>query len=155
MTARSLSLLAKTTVVKKESLKGFQELVRQHMLCIAPREAVEQDAVEEICSATWRLYRLRAIERKAIDLELATQSSPDDLECLTHACGALAGKNSHILLQRHETRLQNIIRCSLARIETLRRIDAQEKLEQIAPDKHPSGEPPSGPVGGPQCAPEP
>ncbi|MCX6633518.1 MAG: hypothetical protein NT090_00250, partial [Acidobacteria bacterium] len=107
----SHDLLAKATVLKKESLEGFQELVRQYMLRIAPRDPVELAAVEEICSATWRLYRLRAIERKAIDLELATQSSPDDLECLLHACGALAGKNPHfhLLLQRHETRLQNII----------------------------------------------
>jgi hypothetical protein len=33
--------------------------------------------------ATWRLHRLWAIERKTIDLE-----------CLTHACGALAGAPS-------------------------------------------------------------
>jgi hypothetical protein len=37
-----------------------------------------------------------AIERKTIDLGLAAQSSPDDLECLTHACGALPGKNPRI-----------------------------------------------------------
>jgi len=107
----SQDLLAKATVLKKESRQCFQELVRRHMLCIAPRNSVEEDAVEEICSATWRLYRLRAIERKAIDLELATQSSPDDLECLAHACGALPGKNP---------RPQNIIRRSLARIQALR-----------------------------------
>ena len=88
--------LAKATVVKKESREGFQELVRQFMLRIAPRDPVEQAAVEEICSATWRLYRLRAIERKAINLELAAQSSPDDLECLLHACGALAGTESRL-----------------------------------------------------------
>jgi hypothetical protein len=133
MDARSLHLLAKTTVLKSESLKGFQELVRQHLLRIAPRDAVEQTAVEEICSATWRLHRLRAIERKTIDLELATQSSPDDLECLARACGALAGKNPHLLFQRHETRLQNIIRRSLNRIETLRRIEAQKNSTKPPP----------------------
>jgi hypothetical protein len=47
--ARSLNLLAKVTVVKKESLKGFQELVRQYMLSTAPR-----NAVEEICSAYYQ-----------------------------------------------------------------------------------------------------
>ena len=76
--------------------RSLQDLVRQHMLSLAPRNVVEQDAVEEICSATRRLYRLRAIERKAIDLELATQSSPDDLECTVRACGAVAGKNPRI-----------------------------------------------------------
>ncbi|MDP3001111.1 MAG: hypothetical protein Q8N47_26750 [Bryobacterales bacterium] len=123
-------LLAKATVLKNESREAFHEMVREHMLCIGPRNAVEQDAVEEICSATWRLYRLRAIERKAIDLELATQSSPDNLECVLRACGALAGRNPHILLQRHETRLQNIIRRSLARIETLRRI-GPKKIQKL------------------------
>jgi hypothetical protein len=120
----SHDLLAKTTVPKNESREGFQELVRRHMLCIAPRNSVEQDAVEEICSATWRLHRLRAIERKAIDLELAAQSSPDDLECLLYACAALAGKNP---------RLQNIIRRSLARIQALRRIGPQKEFEQTTP----------------------
>jgi len=133
--------LVKATVVKKESPEGFQELVRQFMLRIAPRDPVEQAAVEEICSATWRLYRLRAIERKAIDLELAAQSSPDDLECLLHACGALAGKNPHfhLLIQRHEIRLQTIIRRALARIEALRRLGPQKEFGKIALVEPPSG----------------
>ena len=157
MDAHSLNLLTKTTVLKNESRKGFHELVRQHMLRIAPRDAVEQTAVEEICSATWRLHRLRAIERKAIDLELATQSSPDDLECLVHACGNLAGKNSHfhVLLQRYETRLQNIIRRSLARIRALRQAGEKKEFDQTGPVGHSSDGPPAGPAGGPQCAPEP
>ena len=153
MDALSLDLLTKTTVLKSESRKGFHELVRQHMLRFAPRDAVEQTAVEEICSATWRLHRLRAVERKAIDLELANQSSPDDLECLVHACGNLAGKDSnfHVLLQRYETRLQNIIRRSLARIRALRQIDEKKVFGQNAPEWHSSG----GPAGGPHYAPEP
>jgi hypothetical protein len=126
------------------------------MLCIAPRNSVEEDAVEEICSTTWRFYRLRAIERKAIDLELATQSSPDDLECVLYACRALAGKDPdfRIFLQRHETRLQNIIRRSFARIRTLRQI-GEEELDQTTPAGHTPGEAPAGPAGCAQCAPEP
>ena len=157
MDAPSLDLLTKTTVLKSESRKGFHELVRKHMLRFAPRDAVEQTAVEEICSATWRLHRLRAIERKAIDLAIATQSSPDNLECLVHACGNLAGKNSnfHVLLQRYETRLQNIIRRSPARIRVLRQIDERKEFDQTAPVGHSSGAPPAGPAGGPHCAPEP
>ena len=156
MDARSLHLLTKTTVLKNESRKGFHELVRQHMLHFAPRDPVEQAAVEEICSATWRLHRLRSIERKAIDLELANQSSPDGLECLLHACGALAGKNPHLhlLLQRYETRLQNIIRRSLARIRALRQT-GEKRFDETTSAEHTSGEGPSGPAGGTHCAPEP
>jgi len=47
MDALSFHPLAKTTVLKNESHKGFQELVCHHTLRIAPR-----DAVEGICSAT-------------------------------------------------------------------------------------------------------
>jgi hypothetical protein len=147
--ARSLNLLTKATVLKSESRKGFRELVHQHMLFFAPRNAVEQVVVEEICSATWRLYRLRAVERKAIELESATQTSPDDLQCLVLASGQLAGKNRHfhLSLQRHEPRLQNIIQRSIARLRALRQI----REEKECPPTTPLGHSP----GGPQCAPEP
>jgi hypothetical protein len=71
MDALSLRLLSKATVLKNESHNGLQELVRQHTLCIASR-----DPVEEICSAI--------------------QSSPDGPECLAHPCGVLAGKNPRL-----------------------------------------------------------
>ena len=87
--------------------------------------AVAQDAVEETCS---------------------TQSFPDDLGCLAHACGALAGNNP---------RPRNILRRSLARIQALRRIEAQKRFDQTAPEEHTSGQPPTGPADRAQCAPEP
>ena len=71
MDALSLRLLSKATVLKNESHNGLPELVRQHTLCIASR-----DPVEEICSAI--------------------QSSPDGPECLAHPCGVLAGKNPRL-----------------------------------------------------------
>jgi hypothetical protein len=156
MNAISLNLLANATVLKKESRESFQELLRLHTLCIAPRDAVEQSAVEEICSATWRLHRLRAIEHKTVILELAAQPSADDLECLFYACGALAGKDPlfHSFLQRYETRLRDIIRRSLARIRALRRT-GEEEPGQTTPVGQTSGEAPAGPAGGTHCAPEP
>jgi len=66
MDALSLHLLAKATVLKDKSYKGFQELVRHYILRIAPPAAVE-----ETCSAI--------------------QSSPDDLDCLVPA-----GKNPRL-----------------------------------------------------------
>jgi len=109
-----------------------------------------------MCSATWRLHRLRSIERKTILLELAAQSSPDDIECLRYALRALAGKDPlfHDFLQRYETRLRNIIRRSLASIQALRRIGPQKEFEQTTPVGHTSGEAPSGPASGAHYAPE-
>jgi len=136
MHARSLNLLAKMTVVKNASSQGFQELVRQHMLRFAPRDAVEQDAVEETRSTT--------------------HASPDDLACLAHVCGALAGQDPlfHHFLQRRETRLRDIIRDSLTRIQALRQT-GEKRFDETTPAGHTSGEAPYGPAGGAHCAPEP
>jgi hypothetical protein len=128
MDARALRLLTKATVLSAESRQGFHQLVHEHMLFFAPRNPVEQVAVEEICSATWRLHRLRAIERKITDLECATQTSPDDLQCLVLASGELATKNRrlHLFIQRHEPRLQNVIRRSFARLQALRQFSEKK-----------------------------
>ena len=109
MDALSLHLLAKATVLNNESHNGLPELVRQHTPCIAPR-----DAVEETCSAI--------------------QSSPNDLECLAHTCGVLAGKNP--------------------RIRALRQ-PGERKHVNSNPARHASAQPPAGPDGGAHRAPEP
>ena len=56
-------------------------------------------------------------------------------------CGALAGKNPqfHLLIQRHEIRLQTIIRRALARIDALRRLGPQKQFGKIALVESPSG----------------
>jgi len=157
MNATTLNLLTAATFLKKESRESYQELVRQHTQRIAPRDAAEQAAVEEICSAAWRLRRLRSIERKTTLLELAAQSSPDDLECLHYALRALAGKDPlfHSFLQRRETHFQDIIRRSLARIQELRQTGEEKKFDQTTPVEHSSGEASAGPAGETHCAPEP
>jgi len=115
-------LLAKTTVLENESRAGFEDMLRQYFQRFAPRDTVEQGAIEEMCSAAWRIRRLWAMERKAIDLELAGQTSPDELERIVNAFDALARNRPHFLLfHRYETRLHNIIQRSLARILTLRK----------------------------------
>ena len=155
MNATTLNLLTAATFLKKESRKSFQELVRQHTLRIAPRDAVEQAAVEEICSAAWRLHRLRSIERKTILLELAAKSSPDELECLHYALRALAGKDPLFqdFLQRRETHFQDIIRGSLARIRELRQT-GKKGFDQTTPLGHASGDASAVPPGETHCAPE-
>ena len=156
MNPLSHGLLAKAAALKAESRKDFQELVRQYTQCIAPRDPVEQATVEEISAAAWRLHRLWATERDAIDLELAAQSSSGDLGRLLRCYGSLVRKHPHFrLLQRYETRLQNVILRSLACIQALRQIGEKKGFELTTPVEHASGEAPSGPAGGAHCAPEP
>ncbi len=97
-------------------------MLRKHVESIGPRDAVEQSAVEEICSASWRIRRLWLMERKALDLELDNLSSPDEPACLIQAFESMASNHPHTLLfHRYETRLHNIIQRALARITSRRR----------------------------------
>ena len=154
--AISQNMLSAATSLNKESRESFQELLRQHTLRIAPRDAVEQAAVKRICSAAWRLHRLRSIERKTILLELAARSSPDELECLHYAFRAWAGKDPLFqdVLQRRKTQFQAIIRRSLARIQALRQAD-EKKFRQNTLGEETSDASPALPAAEPQPAPEP
>jgi hypothetical protein len=122
MNALRHGLLAKATVLQNESRRGFQTMLREHIECLEPRDALERSAIEEMCSAAWRMRRLWAMERKALDLELESQSSSDEMECLVNAFDSMARNRPHYLLfHRYETRLHNIIQRSLARIQARRR----------------------------------
>ena len=101
LNALSHSLLARATVLENESLAGFEEIFRDHIAQIAPRNGIEQGALE---------------------LELAAQDSPDQLERVVLAFDSLAQNRPHcLLLHRYETRLRNIIQRSMNRIIGLRK----------------------------------
>lgn len=120
--SRRHGLLANTVVLDNESRAGFLKSFREHLQCIGPRDYIELDAVEQMCSASWRLRRLWMMERKALDLELEAHRSPDEPERLVRAFDSLACNRPHfLLLHRYETRLHNIIQRSLTRTLMRRR----------------------------------
>jgi len=157
MNATSLNLLAKATALKDESNESFQENARLHIQHIAPRDAVEQAAAGEICSASWRLDRLRALQRKIMILESTSLPTPDDFESLGYALRALTGQDPlfHIFLQRRETRLKDILRRSFARIQALRHTDEEKRFAQTTPVERSSDDAPAAPAAEPNSAPEP
>ena len=155
MNALTHGLTARPAALKNQPCKAFLEMIQQYTRCIGPRDAVEQAAVEEICNATWRLHRVWVLERNAIDLGLAAQTSPGDLDQALRSYRALVRQQPHFrFLQRYEARLQNIIKRSLASIQALRQIN-EKKFEQTAPVELVSADASAGPAGGPHCAPEP
>jgi hypothetical protein len=125
-------LLARATVLQNESRAGFDEMLDEHIRRLSPRDGVEECAIEEMCSAAWRLRRLWSIERKALDLEIAAQDSPDQLERILNAFDSMARNRPHVLLfQRYETRLHNIIQRSHARILALRKSGVPNEPGQV------------------------
>ncbi|MBI4874754.1 MAG: hypothetical protein HY822_08990 [Acidobacteria bacterium] len=141
--AISHGLLAKTTVIHGESLELFHQTLRAYIQRIGPRDVLEAEALEEMCSAAWRLRRLWTIEREALDLELDTQTAGDVPECMVRAFDSLARNSPHfLLLHRYETRLHNIIQRSLHRIFLLRKCGVRNEAGQVVEITPP---PPSDP----------
>jgi len=141
-------LTASAASLKIQNCKAFQEMLHQYNQSIAPRDAVEQAAVDEICAAAWRLHSVWTIERNAVDLELASQAAPGDLDHLARSYRALVRKHPHFrILHRHEARLQNIIKRSLASIQALRKIN-EKKFGQTTPAELASAETSAGSAGG-------
>ena len=157
MNATSLNLLASATALKDESRKSFQNVVRVHTQCLAPRNPAEQAAVEQICSAAWRLHRLQSIQRKLMILESTSRPTPDEFDCQRYALRALTGQDPifHIFLQRRQTRLQDIIQGALDRIQALRQTGEKKEFAQTTPVEHSSDDAPATPAAEPNSAPEP
>jgi len=140
-------LTATAASLKKQNCKAFQEMLHQYNQSIAPRDAVEQAAVDEICAAAWRLHSVWTIERNAVDLELTAQAAPGDLDHLARSYRALVRKHPHFrILHRHEARLQNIIKRSLASIQALRQLN-DKKFQPTTPVELASAETSAGPAG--------
>jgi hypothetical protein len=78
-------LLSKCVVPETESDTGFQSILAQHMLHLAPADDVELGYIDEMVAPTWRLRRAWAIETRLFDNAVQDQPSGDDLGRLAAA----------------------------------------------------------------------
>ena len=104
MNALRHGLLARATVLENESRCGFDEMLRQYIKYFAPRDAAQESAVEQMCSAVWRRRRLWSLERETLNLDLAGQASPGG-DC-----------PQFLLLSRYDVSIDNTFHRSLARL---------------------------------------
>ena len=117
MNALRHGLLARATVLENESRRGFDEMLRQYIKYFAPRDAAQESAVEQMCSAVWRRRRLWSLEREALNLEIAGQSSPGELERIANGFDPpTRNRPQFLLLSRYETSIDNTFQRSLARL---------------------------------------
>ncbi len=72
-------------VPETESDPGFQSILAQHMLRLAPANDVEQGYIDEMVASCWRLRRAWAIETRFFDNGVQDQPSGDDLGRLAAA----------------------------------------------------------------------
>ena len=117
MNALRHGLLARATVLENESRCGFDEMLRQYIKYFAPRDAAQESAVEQMCSAVWRRRRLWSLERDALNLELAGQASPGELERTANPFDPLTrNRPQFLLLSRYEISIDNTFQRSLPRL---------------------------------------
>ena len=117
MNALRHGLLARAAVLENESRRGFDEMLRHYIQHFAPRDAAQASAVEQMCSAVWRRRRLWSLEREALNLEIAGQSSPGELERIANGFDPpTRNRPQFLLLSRYETSIDNTFQRSLARL---------------------------------------
>jgi hypothetical protein len=110
-------LCARATVLENESRCGFDEMLRQYIQHFAPRDAAEESAVAQMCSAAWRRRRIWSLEREALELEFVGQASPDELKPTANVFDPLTRNSPQfLLLSRYETSIDNTFHRSLARL---------------------------------------
>ena len=105
---------AKAVVLAAESRPEYQALLDSFLDRFQPADAVEQELVEAMAAARWRLRRLRAIESSILEVESLRQveaidgefTEIDDTDRLAHAFTCLSDNgHSLALLIRYESAL--------------------------------------------------
>ena len=129
----------KTIVLECESDEAFHEMQDYYAATYLPGSPVEQDLVDEMVAARWRMLRLRAIEVALLDSEMnreepesATEAPPTDPGYqLAFAFRRVADESRAIsLASRYESRLHRIHeRCH----RTLRELQHERRKQTAQP----------------------
>jgi hypothetical protein len=118
-------LLAKTVVLSTEEASRFAELFASLVDRFSLVDDVEMSAIEEMAAAQWRSRRAIAMEHEILEAGIANQPPAPPLGKTTAAFCDPANHASLTLLQRYETRLQNIYQRALRTLLQLRKLAAK------------------------------
>ena len=125
-----------TVLLECENPDLYEELRNQYIAAYQPASPVENDLVEEMVVARWRIQRLWTIETALIDREMRRRQ-PDQSDAadpgihLAVAFRALADEsNSLALISRYESRLHRIHQRAYRTLRELR----QDRQPSTAPE---------------------
>jgi hypothetical protein len=118
--------LAECVVLEGEDREVFDQTLAYHIEKFQPKDDVEQDLIDEMVAAGWRMRRLWWIETKLFNE--AQKDAPQSAEPLVAAFSRLAeGKQLH-LLDRYESRLHKMYQRALKTLLDIR------KSEEFSPE---------------------
>jgi hypothetical protein len=140
-------LLAQCLLLTGEEAANFEILMQNHERRFQPADGIELGIVEEMCAAYWRLHRVWTIETHTLDHQIAIQPSGDDFLRLVEASHQLAALPGTALMQRYETRLQNMYARAIRTFKLLKTIEVPPQddppNEQLPKEPSPIPEHPS------------
>jgi hypothetical protein len=127
-------LLAECVLLTGEDAKNFEILIQNHKRRFQPADGIEFGIIEEMCSAYWRLHRVWTIETEALNHQIAMQPAGSPVLRLVNASSELAALPGTALMQRYETRLQNMYARAIRTFKVLKTIEVPDRDDDI-PDQ--------------------
>jgi hypothetical protein len=127
-------LLAECVLLTGEDAKNFEILVQNHERRFQPADGIELGLIEEMCAAYWRLHRVWTIETHTLNRQISTQPAGDPLRRLVDASSQLAALPGTALMQRYETRLQNMYARAIRTFKVLKTIEVPPQDDDV-PDQ--------------------
>jgi hypothetical protein len=127
-------LLAQCVLLTGEDAANFDILIQNHDRRFQPADGIEFALIEEMCAAYWRLHRVWIIETSTLNRQIATQPAGDPLRRLVDASSQLAALPGTALMQRYETRLQNMYARAIRTFKLLKTIELPDQDDDV-PDQ--------------------
>jgi hypothetical protein len=127
-------LLAQCVLLTGEDAANFDILIQNHKRRFQPADGIEFGIIEEMCSAYWRLHRVWTIETEALNHQISMQPAGSPVLRLVDASSQLAALPGTALMQRYETRLQNMYARAIRTFKVLKTIEVPDQDDDI-PDR--------------------
>jgi hypothetical protein len=127
-------LLAECILLTGEDAKNFDILIQNHQRRFQPADGIEFGLIEEMCAAYWRLHRVWTIETFTFNHQIAMQPAGSPVQRVVGASSELAALPGTALMQRYETRLQNMYARAIRTFKVLKTIPVPDQDDDI-PDQ--------------------
>jgi hypothetical protein len=130
-------LLARCLLFSGEDAANFQILIQNHDRRFQPADGIEFGMIEEMCAAYWRLHRVWTIETHTLEHQFAIQPPGDEFVRLINASHELAALPGTALMQRYETRLQNMYARAIRTFKILKTIPLPDQDDDFSDQDNP------------------
>jgi hypothetical protein len=133
-----------TTVLKCEDLDEFQDAIDRHYVTYHPANTAQENLVDEMVSARWRIRRVRIAETQLLDLEMirnhaAVEKSYTEPEPGAHLAEAVRTLMNHTfsLISRYESRLLRLHAYAYRTLRELQKSDPEPDAPLVVSESEP------------------